>query len=42
MIRCVNIVGAQFGGTHTQHGQRPQEWGPPQCKPTCFKRAIIQ
>ena len=32
MIRWVNIVGAQCIGTHVQHGQRPQEWGPPQCK----------
>ena len=32
MIRRVNIVGAQCNGTHAQHGQRPQEWGAPQCK----------
>ena len=29
MIRWINIVGAQYNGTH---GQRPQEWGTPQCK----------
>ena len=29
MIRWVKIVGAQCNGTHAQHGQRPQEWGPP-------------
>ena len=29
IIRWINIVGAQYNGTH---GQRPQEWGTPQCK----------
>ena len=32
MIRWVNIVGAQRNDMHAQHGQRPQEWSPPQCK----------
>ena len=25
-------MGAQCNDTHAQHGQRPHEWGPPQCK----------
>ena len=32
MIRSVNVVGAQCNGMHAQHGQRQQEWGPPQCE----------
>ena len=25
-------MGAQCNDPHVPHGQRPQEWGPPQCK----------
>ena len=25
-------MGAQCKGTHAQHGQRPHDWGPSQCK----------
>ena len=32
MIRPVSIVGAQSNGTHAQHGQCLQGWGPPQCQ----------
>ena len=27
----VQIVGAQYNGTHAQLGQHSQEWGPPEC-----------
>ena len=34
-------MGAQSNGTHAQHGQRPQEWGRPQCKYSIMVRENI-